>query len=126
MMYSDGRSISGRAAAASEKGWYTARVRSFGDYWLEVDTVAPTVKPIMALKGNLSKARSIAFRVSDKLTSIQSFRGELDGRWILFEQNGNTWTYLFDEHCAKGAHKLVIHAKDENGNEARQIYSFNR
>jgi len=126
MMYSDGRSTSGKAAGIAEKGWYTAKVRGFGDYWLAVDTSAPIVKSLTALKGHLGKSKSIAFRATDNFTSVQAFRGELNGKWILFEQHGSTWTYVLDEHCPKGPHKLVIKAKDENGNEARASFTFTR
>jgi hypothetical protein len=126
MMYSDGRSTSGRAADPAEKGWYAANFRALGNYWLSIDTTAPVAKPASPIKGSLAAAKSIAFRATDNMTSIKAFRGELDGRWLLFEQHGSTWTYVFDEHCPKGPHKLVITATDENGNSTTQRYSFSR
>jgi hypothetical protein len=126
MIYSNGREERGTAAVPGNQGWYKASVRALGEYRLMVDSTAPSVKPIAAVNGNLGKARTIAFRVTDNLTSVKSLRGELDGKWILFEQNGSTWTYVFDEHCAKGTHRLVLTAQDENGNEAMASFTFTR
>jgi hypothetical protein len=126
MIHSEKGRDEGTAATTAPEGWYKASVRALGEYRLVADTTAPSVRPVMAVKGTLSKAKSIAFRVTDNLTSVKSFRAELDGKWILFEQHGSTWTYVFDEHCPKGVHRLVVTAKDENGNEAMASFTFTR
>lgn len=126
MIYSDGKAETGRAAVQATQGLYKASVRTFGEFRLVADTAAPILKPAVPIKGNMSKARSIAFRATDNLTSVKSFRAELDGRWLLFEQRGSVWTYTFDAHCPKGKHTLVVKATDENGNEAKASYTFTR
>lgn len=126
MIYSDGKEESGHIATPILNGWYKASVRALGDYRLVADTAAPLLKPLAAIKGVLSKAKSIAIRATDNYTSVKNFRAELDGRWILFEQHGSVWTYVFDAHCPKGAHKLVVKAADENGNEATASFTFTR
>lgn len=126
MIYSGGKEENGRVATPATQGWYKAPVRALGSYMLVVDTTAPLLKPLLPIKGNMAKARSIAFRVTDNLTSVKTFRGELDGKWILFEQHGDVWTYIFDTHCPKGVHKLQVKATDENGNEALSSYTFMR
>jgi hypothetical protein len=50
----------------------------------------------------------------------------LDGKWILFEQHDDIWTYVFDEHCPKGRHTLRLKAEDESGNVAVKEFSFVR
>jgi hypothetical protein len=123
MMYSDSRSEDGRAAAV-ENGWYRASVRNFGTYWLIADTVAPIIKSLQAEGANLSKASRISFSVSEDITSVKMFRGELDGKWISFEPRGNTFFYTFDEHCPKGKHRLTVKASDENNNSKTYVYTF--
>ena len=44
----------------------------------------------------------------------------------LFEQHGNTWTYVMDEHCPKGPHELMLRAEDENGNKTELRFRFTR
>lgn len=126
LMYSDGKKTNGKAAAAEAGGWYTASVRAFGDYWLAADTGAPVIKPIGAIAGNLKGKKTVAFSTTDATTSVKSFRGEIDGQWVLFEQHGDVWTYIFDEHCPPGKHTLVMRATDEVGNETRRSYTFTR
>jgi hypothetical protein len=122
----DGGSLSGRAATLTERGQYGAKVRGFGEFWLEADTSAPVVTPATSIKGSLAKAAKIVFRAEDRQSSVKRFRGELDGKWILFEQHGAMWTYVFDPHCSKGSHELKVTAEDESGNVRVLSYSFVR
>lgn len=126
LIYNDGKKENGQAATSEDKGWYGARVRAFGEYRLAVDTAAPVISPVAPIKGNLAKAKKISFTVKDALTSVKTFRGELDGAWILFEQQGQNWYYEVDGHCPKGPHKLTVKATDENGNTASRSYTFTR
>jgi hypothetical protein len=126
MVYADGNDESGRAAALGLQGFYKASVRNLGEYRLVLDTIAPTIRPVSPIKGNLRAAKRMAVRATDKYTSVRSFRAELDGRWILFEQHEDVWTYVFDSHCPPGNHRLSIKATDENGNEVRTSFTFTR
>jgi hypothetical protein len=128
MVYNDGsKAESGRAAMpAAQGGWYTASVRAFGEYRLVADTIGPLVKPVTKSEGNLSKARGIVFKATDETTSVKTFRAELDGKWLLFEQHEDEWKYVFDSHCPAGKHNLVVMASDENGNETMASYTFTR
>ena len=125
-MYSDDKDEDGRAAVFSENGWYKAKVRNFGTYWLDIDTTAPVIKSLQKNGANLSRAKQITFEVKDDATSVKSFNGYLDGKWICFEQHNNSFFYKFDEHCMRGKHKLVFKAEDENGNEAKYELNFTR
>lgn len=129
LMYSDGRKTSNTVAMPAipeAGGWYGASVRAFGDYWLEADTSAPVVKAMGAVSGILKGKKNIAFSAMDATTSVKSLRGEVDGRWVLFEQHGHVWTHVFDERSPPGKHTLTIHAVDELGNETRKLFSFTR
>lgn len=125
LMYSDGKDESGQAAEANDD-WYKASVRKFGNYWLVADTTAPTIKPLQKENTDLAKAAAISFEVNETTTSVASFRAELDGKWLAFEQSGKIFTYKFDSHCKKGKHKLVLTAADENGNKQSFSYNFTR
>ena len=124
-MYSDGKTEDG-SAATFENGWYNVSVRNFGTYWLTMDTTAPSIKPLQPNGANLSNASRISFRVTEDITSVKSFRAELDGRWLAFEPKGDTFFYTFDEHCPKGKHKLTISASDENNNSKTLVYTFTK
>lgn len=125
IMQSDGKDESGRAAKFGDEGWYSAKVRSFGKYWLVSDNTAPVIRSLQK-SNNLSTAKSISFTAKDDITSVKEFRAELDGKWLCFEKRGSTYFYIFDEHCSKGKHTLVVTARDENDNVQTLKYSFTR
>jgi murein DD-endopeptidase MepM/ murein hydrolase activator NlpD len=113
------------AAAQYKQGWATADVRTFGNYYVTIDTIAPVIKSLQKT-AVLTKAKNIRFTVTDNLTSVQKFRAELDGQWLRFVRAGNTYTYTFDDHCTPGKHDLKIIAADENNNEHTFNYNFTR
>jgi hypothetical protein len=113
------------AAAQYEKGWAKAEVRTLGNYYVAVDTIPPVIKSLQKTTV-LSKAKNIRFTVTDNLTSVQSFRAELDGKWLRFVRSGNTYTYIFDDRCVAGKHSLEITATDENNNKRTFRYNFTR
>ena len=125
LMYSDGKKESGKGTI-SEDSWYKASIRAFGTYWLAADTEAPVIKVSTPQGAVLSSAKSLKLSVMEKVTSVKSFRAELDGKWLLFEPTGNTYTYVFDARCPKGKHELVVTASDESGNIAKTVYHFTR
>lgn len=125
LVYSDGRTESGKAATADARGWYKASVRNFGSYRLMADTAGPVIKSLTPVT-TIGKGSKIVFSVKDKITDVSSLRGTLDGQWLLFEQHGDTWTYRMDDHCPKGSHELTVQAVDENGNATEQRYRFIR
>jgi hypothetical protein len=126
MIYTDGKDENGRAATPAETSWYKAKVRDFGTYWLAIDTIPPVIKPMQKNGANLAKAAQIVFEVKDGVTSVKSFSGYLDGKWICFEQHGSQFFYNFDAHCPRGKHELVFKAEDENGNERSVKLAFTR
>jgi len=117
---------SSTSATTLENGWYKGTFRDFGNFHLEVDTVAPKVTPLGVKPGAvLSKAAKISFAMSDA-SGIKSYRAELDGKWLMFSRRGNVLTYTFDEHCQPGAHVLVLKVTDIAGNEGSYRLSFKR
>ncbi len=125
LVYTDGNDEDGRAATL-DNGFYKASVRNFGEYRLAADNEAPVIRSAYRNGVNLAKAKRIGFIVKDAITSVKRFRGELDGKWICFEQHGDNFFYTFDEHCSKGKHQLVFTAIDENNNKRTVNFTFTR
>ena len=126
IMYTDGNDVDGRGAPPADNGFYKAGVRNLGTYWLAIDTVPPVIKPLQKSGANLAAAKQLSFQVKDAITSVRSFSGYLDGKWICFEQHSSMFFYKFDEHCGKGKHELVFKAEDENGNANTYKLTFTR
>ncbi len=107
--------------------WYTAKFRSFGDFELIADDVAPTIAINFSENAMLSKARSIIITPKDENDEIKNFRAELDGKWLRFTNDkGRSFIYIFDEMCAPGNHELKVSVEDEAGNKTQKIYHFSR
>ncbi len=126
LMYTDGKDEDGRAAKTDDNGWYKAAVRNFGTYWLAIDTVPPVIKSAQKEGAIMSKAKQILFTVKDATTSVKTFNGYIDDKWVCVEQHGSAFFYKFDEHCSKGKHTFVLKADDENGNSSAYKLTFTR
>jgi hypothetical protein len=103
-------------------GTITARIRELGSYTVVTDDVPPVITPLGQAKWAAN--RRVAFKISDNLSGINSYRGTVDGVWVLFEYDAKN-NYLYYNHDAKqlrkdgGHHTLNLVVTDEAGNEAQ-------
>ena len=103
--------------------WLRGRSRSFGDYCVMADTLAPRITAV-SFSPDMRRKSSISFRLSDNFATTGlakdiQYRGTIDGQWVLFEydKKRSRITYTFDENLGKGPHKVRITAVDDRGNE---------
>lgn len=100
-------------------GYVVANPKTFGNFCLRVDSVAPSIAAVNVKDGcNLSKQANMVFRISDNLSGIKIFNGYIDDQWVLMEydnRNGRLW-HTFDEKTGFGKHtfKLVVTDNKEN------------
>ncbi|HET9055848.1 MAG TPA: M23 family metallopeptidase [Chitinophagaceae bacterium] len=112
--------------AQFNNGWFTAKSNEFGSFQLVIDNEPPIISANIVDGANLSKASFIRFYVRDNYNEIKNFRAELDGKWLMFANKGNTFTYIMDEHCSPGKHEIKVTAEDEAGNVTKVVYQFTR
>ena len=105
-------------------GWVDADIKETGSYTLGQDLVPPTITPLNPATW-VSK-QAIALRLSDNLSGVQTYRGEIDGQYVLFEMNSKSViTYHFDkERLARGKHTLKLFVTDACGNQSSYTYPF--
>lgn len=105
-------------------GWIDADIKEMGSYTLGQDLVPPTITPLNPATW-VSK-QAIALRLSDNLSGVQTYRGEIDGQYVLFEMNSKSViTYHFDkERLARGKHTLKLIVTDACGNQSTYTYPF--
>ncbi len=105
-------------------GWITADINELGDYTLAQDTVPPVITPINP--ATWVGKHAITLRLSDNLSGIKTYRGEIDGAFALFEMNSKgVVTYRFDsERIGRGEHTLKLTASDACGNSSVYTHTF--
>jgi hypothetical protein len=113
------------------KGKYVeANIRSFGQYAVTIDTIAPVIKPMNQAKKNndYSKEESIGFEITDNLSGIYTYQGFIDGSWALFEfdAKSNYLYYKFDPTriTFEKKHILDLYITDYKGNQKEYHSEF--
>lgn len=105
-------------------GWIDADINELGTYTLAQDTARPVITPVdpVAWVGR----QTITLQLSDSLSGIKTYRGEIDGAFALFEMNSKgVVTYRFDrERLARGRHTLKLTATDACGNRSVYTHTF--
>ena len=96
-------------------------LKSFGNYLLCLDTLAPEIKPHQPMKENDYRGQKrMAYIIHDELSGIKSYEGFIDNNWVLFEYDpkNDLLSYAFDTtRLSKGMeHELELYVKDERGN----------
>ena len=95
---------SGRIYSATGKyanGWVEGNIRVLGNYALAVDNVAPKIISLsIANNKTLKEANKLRFTITDNLSGIETVRGTIDGKWVLFEYDlkNNLISYTFDKN----------------------------
>lgn len=100
-----------------ENGRITARVTNFGSYAVTTDTIAPVIR---------KSKRKLAYVISDNLSGIARYRGEIDGKFALFEFDGKNALLSFTPDKKRfprtgRQHEVVIYVTDAAGNSAELV-----
>ncbi|GHV20818.1 peptidase M23 [Clostridia bacterium] len=100
-----------------ENGKISAEIRELGDFSVEVDTVPPVITPIK--EANWAANGRIAFKISDDLSGIKSYKGTLDSKFILIEYDYKTnllYSVYDPKRMGRGRQTLKLVVTDEAGN----------
>jgi len=108
---------------------YTS-TKSLGQYTLATDLEKPKVYHYNFKENqSLGKKRYLKVRISDTGSGIKSYRGEIDGKWVLMEYAPKlrTLSYDFEDKKLTGYyHTLKIIVTDNVNNSTTFTTSFNR
>lgn len=108
-----------------------ARTRSFGSFCILTDTIKPVITPMnFSSSVDLKTLNIFKFIIKDEFSGIQSFRGEIDGKWILMEYDpkNSLLEYRVDPDRLKTGiqHKMVVRVTDQLANSNTYNTSFYR
>ena len=115
-----------------KEGKLQAKVRDFGNYFIMVDTKAPTITP-RRFKSNMRGASKMTFKVKENFDTARNiepfqYRTTVNGQWILMDYDGKNdlLIHRFDGSIPKGKHKLRIEVTDDRGNQRVLEREFTR
>jgi len=120
----DGINYASAGGEWESNGRITAKIREFGDYTVAVDTIPPKIKAIRPETFfKMAGVREIRITISDELSGIASYRGMLNGKWILMEYDAknDVLVYTVDELLLPGKNTLLLEVRD--GKRNRALYS---
>ncbi len=124
----------GRIYSATGKyddGWVEGNIRTLGSYALAVDTEAPKIVSLnTGDKKTPPDPNRLKFKITDNLSGIETFRGTIDGKWVLFEFDlkNNLLSYTFDKKRFNfgGTHQLILEVTDFKGNTGTYKTTFKK
>jgi murein DD-endopeptidase MepM/ murein hydrolase activator NlpD len=110
-------------------GYITAQVKSFGRFYVTVDTVVPVIKPSgFRQGGKYTDGQVMSFRIRDYGSGIAKYSGYIDQEWALFEYDGkneNLFYRIDGEKLQKGkTHKVEVIVSDNRENFTRFESTF--
>lgn len=113
-------------------GWVTFQVKTFGNFAVGIDTIAPKIKPDFKISDRTNvdfrKAKMIEIKATDNLSGIKKYRATIDGKWVLceYEYKKDLLFYTFDSDILPGKHTFYIEVTDDKNNTSSWTCSFLR
>jgi len=109
---------------------FTTKTKNLGTYFIVKDSVSPKVKPVNFAKDKwISSKKYLKVKVTDDLSGVRSYRGTINGTWVLFEYDAKKGmlTYDFKDITFKEAkHNLKLIVTDNVGNSTIFTSTFFR
>jgi len=102
-----------------KEGYIHAQIREFGEYCVVADTVPPVIKPLNINNNKIITGQdTLSVTMADMLSGINSYRGTLNGHWILMEYDAKNdlLFYKFDQHLKKGENNFELIVSDGKNN----------
>lgn len=125
------REIKGKTnylTSSLENGWLTAKTNRFGKFFILIDTVAPTIKPIV-IASDMTGKKYMEFKITDNLSGVSTYNIYINGKWVLgeYEPKKSSLRYYFDSRLQKAdTYKLKVIVGDNMKNEVVYEYEFKR
>lgn len=107
--------------------WAEGQFNRLGTARLLLDNDLPSVSPSWK-EGAIVTTNSLRLKGTTKIGDIESFRAELDEKWLRFARIKDDFIYVFDEKCPKGSGSHILKVKTVNtaGNSNIQTFTFQR
>ena len=112
-----------------KNGYLTAQVKSFGRFYISIDTIVPVINPSgFRQGGKYTDGQLLTFRIRDYGSGIAKYSGYIDQEWALFEYDGKNdlLFYRIDgKRIQRGkTHKIEVIVSDNRENFNRFESTF--
>lgn len=116
------------AGGVYESGSVRYMTTNFGTYFVIADTVSPVARLDNVKGSNISDTTSLRIKISDNLSGISSYKGTINGKWVLFEYDAKNGMleYFFDKETPKGKFELELNVWDRKENQTTLKQTLNR
>lgn len=109
---------------------FSTKTKNLGTYFLVKDSIPPKVKPVNFSEEKwITTKKYLKVKVSDDVSGVRSFRGTINGKWILFEYDPKKGmlTYDFNDiNFTEAKHNLKLIVTDNVGNNTTFTITFYR
>jgi len=109
---------------------FTTSTKNLGTYFIAKDTVPPKVKPVNFAKNKwISSKKYLKLKITDDLSGVRSYRGTINGKWILFEYDAKRGMLSYDFSdvvFTEAKHNLKLIVTDNVGNSTTFTSTFFR
>jgi len=108
-------------------GFLQTKTREFGDFCIVADTINPEITGINIFPGKTFNTQTtIKLKIKDKHSGIKSYRGEIDGKWILldYDHKKNLLRFDIEKNISKGQHNFTLEVIDNVGNATNYKAEF--
>ena len=103
-----------------KEGKWIGKSKTLGTFIISRDSLAPIIKPLNFKKNQwISSLNYLKINLTDDYSGIKSFRGEINGKWILFEYEPKNNSLIYDLNDLsfdEDLHRLTLEAEDMAGN----------
>lgn len=106
----------------------TIRSKSFGKYTVMLDTIPPKITPLnITPHKNMAANSTIEVKIGDNLSGIKSYRGTIDGKWVIMEYEAKKAKLFYTfKDIPKGKHNFELTLTDGVGNSTSISIPFTR
>lgn len=111
-----------------KNGGYSFSSKSFGRFYLALDTIAPSLRAYKwSTGGKLNANSKLQFKAYDDKTGFGSYNAYLNGKWTLLQydpKNQRLWLMAGESGFSEGLNTLKIVVIDSCGNKTEESFTY--
>ncbi|WP_107038834.1 M23 family metallopeptidase [Brumimicrobium mesophilum] len=106
-------------------GWITARIKTFGVFSVEIDTIPPSISERNFTNHANVGNKQLSWRISDKESGLKDYDIYINKEWFLLEYEPKQGKFYFNPPTDfKGSKTVTIRAIDACGNKTVNEYTL--